>query len=397
MTTFTSFTHPDVLGAGVEQGWADPQTDPTRIDWPARQQAAEIWFEVVDGRPVNPIAPTAVRYGRNELGHWGEALAADAVITATTVGGQRWLLLIERGDGHGWALPGGMVDDGENRWHTAERELAEETGLRLPNGVIREHWFPRVVPDPRASDEAWIVTRPLCVNLSGYGRYDYADETALPVVTGGDDAADARWWPANTYNQLLCSLREWRADSYDQLLDGRREGLPVGRVFAAHEQLLRDVLDGPGEAAMFLETYIDDDLAGRSEQQLREMAADYLRLVAAIELTMADLSDWDDDELTEVERLTRYLGHLSQATRGVCDLCERVIYAPHATTGLPPRRWWHPRRWRQAAVDAWNGLRYGSSRMAHTSCTQATAVVDAAGRLRYPSPQIAQAGHAGNH
>jgi 8-oxo-dGTP pyrophosphatase MutT (NUDIX family) len=415
MTTSPSSTHPDeqpewaqyvpnwttgeVIACGTGSGKSTPaggitdaHDDPTGIDWAARQAAAEIWFDVVDGRPVNPLAPTGVPHGRGQLDHWGEALAADAVVTARTADGQRWLLLVERGDGHGWALPGGMVDPGEDPFATAERELAEETGLRLPDGVIREHWLPRVVPDPRASDEAWIVTRPMCVDLNGDGRYDFADQAALPAVTGADDAADARWWPANTYDQLLHSLREWRASSYDQLLASRREGLPVGRIFVAHEQLLRDVLDGPGEAATFLETYIDDQLAERSEQQLREMAADYLRLVAAIELTMADLSDWDDDELTEVERLTRYLGHLSQATRGVCDLCERVIYAPHATTGLLARRWWHPRRWRQAAVDAWNGLRYGTSRIAHTSCTQAIAVVDAAGRLRYPGQEIDRAG-----
>ena len=56
-----TFTHPDVLTAGVRDGWADPQTDPARIDWPARQSAAQMWFDVVDGRPVNPHAPTGVR------------------------------------------------------------------------------------------------------------------------------------------------------------------------------------------------------------------------------------------------------------------------------------------------------------------------------------------------
>ena len=34
-----TFTHPDVLTAGVAEGWAEPETDPARIDWPARQGA----------------------------------------------------------------------------------------------------------------------------------------------------------------------------------------------------------------------------------------------------------------------------------------------------------------------------------------------------------------------
>ena len=349
MTTFTCFTHPDVLTTGVRDGWADPETDPTRIDWPARQQAAAIWFDVVDGRPVNPHAPTGVRYGRNELGHWGEAQAADAIVTATTADGQRWLLLVERSDGYGWALPGGMLEPGEDRVDAAVRELTEETGLGLPAGVERYVMLPRYVPDPRASDEAWIVTTAVCADL---GRF--AGEQQLPAVSGADDARRAAWLPATGYAQLTAEL----ADRFG------------GQVFAAHQGLLTDVLDGPGEDERLRETYIDDHLADRSPDQLRDMAADYLRLVDAIELTMADLSDWYDDDLNQVQRLTRYLDHLSDATRGACEVCRRAIYAPHQIVELPRRRWWHPRRWLAAAVDFVGELRYGGHRTAHSSCSR---------------------------
>src|SRR5689334_10462307 len=106
------YTHPDVLTIGVRDGWADPETDPTRLDWAARQAAAAIPFRVVDNRPVNPCERTSVRYGRNQLGHWGEALAADALVSATWRG-ERRIVMVERGDGRGWALPGGFVDPGE--------------------------------------------------------------------------------------------------------------------------------------------------------------------------------------------------------------------------------------------------------------------------------------------
>ncbi len=344
-----TFTHPDVLTTGVQQGWADPQTDPTRIDWPARQRAAAIWFDVVDGRPVNPFGPTAVRHGRNELGHWGEALAADAVVTATTADGQRWLLLVERGDFHGWALPGGMVEPGEESVDAAVRELIEETGLGLPTDVERYVMLPRYVPDPRASDEAWIVTTAVCADL---GWHD--GPAALPAVAGADDARRAAWLPADS----LAELAAWLHKRYDAL------------VFPAHEQLLRDVLDGPNDDEALLETYVDDELSDYTPAQLRAAAADFLRLREAIRMTMPDLAGWEDAGVADVEQLRAYLAHLTEADHGICDLCGRFIFAPHPTTELPRRAWWHPRRWAGALATCWRLLRHGGYRIAHTSCVR---------------------------
>jgi 8-oxo-dGTP pyrophosphatase MutT (NUDIX family) len=213
------YTHPDVLGAGVAQGWADPETDPTRIDWPARQARALIPFEVIGGRPVNPGEKTAVRYGRNELGHWGEQAAADALVDATDQAGRRWIIMVERSDGYGWALPGGYIEPGEDPVDAAIRELHEETEL-LAIGRDWQASAPRYVPDPRASDESWMVSVLARCHLGEY------HEHYMPEVVGADDAKWAAWV---------------RADSYDTLA-GYLTSTYGGRVFRAHRAMLADAL-----------------------------------------------------------------------------------------------------------------------------------------------------------
>jgi 8-oxo-dGTP pyrophosphatase MutT (NUDIX family) len=211
-----TYTHPDVLAAAARgESWVDPETDPTRIDWTERQARALIPFQVVNGRPVNPHAPTGIRYGRNELGHWGEQACADALVCLRDEHQHRWILMVERADGHGWALPGGHVDPGEDPAAAAVRELAEETGLKLPDA----QWQlsePRYVPDPRASDEAWMVTVLARTDI-GYHR-----RNAFPPVTGADDALRALWLPADDYDVLA----DYLADAYG------------GQVFPAHRDLL---------------------------------------------------------------------------------------------------------------------------------------------------------------
>jgi ADP-ribose pyrophosphatase YjhB (NUDIX family) len=234
----TTYTHPDVLGRGVTEGWADPITDPREIDWARRQAAAVIPFKVVDGRPINPCQKTGIEHGRNELGHWGEQVCADAFVTAEDRHGHRWLVMVERGDGYGWALPGGTREGHEDVLNTASRELAEETGLTADvlyavieattseedvDMVWESAWrvlAARYVPDPRASDEAWMVSVPVRIHLG------VLDRAAFPVPVGADDAARAEWVRADSYAVMVASLEE----TYG------------GRVFAAHEAMLSDLL-----------------------------------------------------------------------------------------------------------------------------------------------------------
>lgn len=217
------YTHPDVLTVGVQAGWADPETDPTLIDWAARQAAAAIPFEVVNGRPVNPCEHTAVRYGRNERGRWGETLVADALLTTTDRAGHRWTILVERADGRGWALPGGHIDPGESPVEAAVRELAEETGL-APTGLTWTTWDPQYIPDPRASDEAWTVA------VVSQAHLDAPEDAEPPQPVAADDARRAAWIRADTYQTLANDL----SDHHDH-----------GQVFIAHRALLAEGFQTP--------------------------------------------------------------------------------------------------------------------------------------------------------
>lgn len=223
MTT-TEYTHPAVLTQGIADGWADPEEDPALIDWVARQAAAAIPFDIDTAcRPVSPFAPSAVARGRNRLGRWGENLMADSLVTAVYAD-IRHVLLVRRGDGMGWAFPGGSAEPGETGTQAALRELAEETGLVITDLELCRPWPARHVDDPRASDEAWAVTLPARIDLGTVDR--------LPDVVGGDDAAAAAWVPARDYPRLEAALK----------LD--HDG---GRVFKAHVPMLRQML-GPWHA-----------------------------------------------------------------------------------------------------------------------------------------------------
>jgi 8-oxo-dGTP diphosphatase len=88
------------------------------------------------------------------------------------------LLLVKRKyDPPGWALPGGFVDYGEKVADAAVREAKEETGLDVVLTALLH-----VYSDPSRDPRKHSITTAFVATATGE-----------PV--GGDDAAEARFWP----------------------------------------------------------------------------------------------------------------------------------------------------------------------------------------------------------
>ena len=150
------------------------------------------------GAPLNPYGRTGMK-GRGLLGKWGPNHAADPIVTRLhPESGKLQMVAIERKDTGEWAIPGGMVDPGEQVSATVKREFEEETG-NVPEGQRVEYQahvqqlfssgetvYRGYVDDPRNTDNAWMETTAMwfhCDELLG----------RLLTLAAGDDAARAAW------------------------------------------------------------------------------------------------------------------------------------------------------------------------------------------------------------
>lgn len=111
------------------------------------------------------------------------ALTADTVVLAGP-DEDLFVLLIKRGNppfAGAWALPGGFIDPGETPEEAARRELAEETGLDWTGSLDIVDIYGEPGRDPRG----WTIS----------AAYLAVAPVEPPAVLGGDDAAEAGWFP----------------------------------------------------------------------------------------------------------------------------------------------------------------------------------------------------------
>lgn len=113
------------------------------------------------------------------------------------------ILLVRRRSEPGrglWALPGGFVNQDERLDAACIRELREETGLKLPEPVLRGSIKDRQVFDhPTRSLRGRTITHACLFNFP---------TGELPRVKGSDDADKARWVPLNEFAQMRSVMFE---------------------------------------------------------------------------------------------------------------------------------------------------------------------------------------------
>ena len=121
-----------------------------------------------------------------ESDFWHPSVATDAVILSLH---QNLLsvLLAKRGDGRGWALPGGFIQKGESLDECVRRELWEETGIEVP---YLQHYanYSNPARDPRGQiiSVAYVAIHPsgklkihANTDVTDVGWFDVCDLPAL--------------------------------------------------------------------------------------------------------------------------------------------------------------------------------------------------------------------------
>jgi|TARA_B100000524_G_scaffold130515_1_gene64579 ADP-ribose pyrophosphatase len=187
----------------------------SRGSYELEQMNGSIVFCPTTGRPLNPRGRTGIS-NRGVLGKWGANFAADPIVTRyhpTKPGRPLEVVSIRRKDTGEWAIPGGMVDPGEQVSETLQREFTEEAGnvseedaptfKALTEELFAEgagrQVFRGYVDDPRNTDNAWMETTAM--------HFHCKDELGkLLMLHAGDDAAEVRWLEVGDHEPDYCKL-----------------------------------------------------------------------------------------------------------------------------------------------------------------------------------------------
>jgi 8-oxo-dGTP diphosphatase len=134
--------------------------------------------------------------------HRNPAPTVDAVILLPD---DRVVLVRRANPPHGWALPGGFVDEGETLEAAAVREAEEETGLAV---ALLEQFH--TYSDPARDPRRHTISTVFLASASGEPR-------------GGDDAAEAVAFPWDALpSPIVFDHREILSDVRRYLLTGAR-------------------------------------------------------------------------------------------------------------------------------------------------------------------------------
>ncbi|CAG9773949.1 unnamed protein product [Ceutorhynchus assimilis] len=210
----------------LNKPWADPPITDTNfkpnwnnLDDKINRKSHLGPYRIIEGRPLNPVGRTGLK-GRGVLGKWGPNHAADPIVTRWKLDTNKAVLqfcAIKRKDCGQWALPGGMVDPGEQVSETLKREFMEEAlnsleatpdQRRLDEQMIKSFFskgteiYKGYVDDPRNTDNAWMET--VAVNFhdpdnSQVGKF---------ALEAGDDAAQVQWMDIDRNLDLYASHSE---------------------------------------------------------------------------------------------------------------------------------------------------------------------------------------------
>jgi len=217
------YADPDIDSADFNPKW-------NQLDGQIDRTSYEGNYKIRNGVPANIRGRTGLG-GRGILGRYGPNHAADPVVTrwkrddqgspvTCDKNGRKILqfVSIQRRDNNQWAIPGGMVDPGENVSVTVRREFMEEALNGLEQDENKRHELEQMVndffaggekiyqgyvDDPRNTDCAWMETTAFLFHD------DNGEKVGKLPLKAGDDAKALKWTDISEDIELYASHKEF--------------------------------------------------------------------------------------------------------------------------------------------------------------------------------------------